>query len=252
MSPATVIDGKAREVAKELTDIGESLVSAPELSELLGVDSGDWDRFAKNWDELLLDTYMADGGTYRYRRYGQFELDPQTGELTPREHEPYRQERYYNRLNGGVDRMYEPLTDSFRDDPLLGALLVRLGQIFTSVDDTRRWLIKLHPVRITAGAEMGKPAPEGRHRDGETFVGSLIIDRLNIIGGESSTYDEDGKRLRAVTLTEPGELLLNDDQRTYHAVTPIEAIDRSAPAHRDVLVLNYSALPGRLTGKAPE
>lgn len=245
MTRNTVLDGKEHEISQQLTEVGECLVRADEFSTVLGASAADWARFGKNWDDLLLDTFMADGGTYRYRRYGQFELDPESGVLTGLPHEPYRQEKYYNRLNGGVDRVYEPLTDAFAGDPLLRDVLVRLGRVFSAVDDTRRWLIKLHPVRIIATQDMGKPAPEGRHRDGVTFVGSLLIDRLNITGGESSTYDEDGNRLRTVTLTEPGELLLNDDQRTYHAVTPIEAIDKEQPAHRDVLVLNYSALPGR-------
>ncbi|ORT56592.1 2OG-Fe dioxygenase family protein [Streptomyces sp. CB03238] len=241
-----VLNADARDVIQTLTDVGEHLVAGSTLSDILGVGPEDWARFARNWDDLCLDTFMADGGTYRSRRYGRFELDPHTGELTALPHEPYRQERYYNRLNGGVDRVYEPLTPAFAQDPLLQGLLVWLGQVFTTIDDTQRWLIKLHPVRITAGADIGKPAPEGRHRDGETFVGSLLVDRLNISGGESSTYDEAGKRMRTVTLSEPGDLLLNDDQRTYHAVTPIEAVDKDQPAHRDVLVLNYSALPGRL------
>ncbi|MEV0031517.1 2OG-Fe dioxygenase family protein [Nocardia sp. NPDC050793] len=249
MSPSlsATLDEKEREVVEQLSDVGECLVPSDELSAVLAVGDDDWARFAKNWEDLHLDTFMADGGAYRYRRYGQFELDPKTGELTALPHEPYRQERYYNQLNGGVDRVYDPLTEAFASDPLLRDLLVRLGRIFTTVDDTQRWQIKLHPVRIIAGAAIGKPAPEGKHRDGVTFVGSLLIDRLNITGGESSTYDEEGTRLRTCTLTEPGDLLLNDDQRTYHAVTPIEAIDETAPAHRDVLVLNYAALPGRLS-----
>ncbi|WP_019869687.1 2OG-Fe dioxygenase family protein [Salinispora oceanensis] len=246
MSSSTVLSVDARAIVAALSDTHECLVSAADLSRILDVDADDWARFARNWDDLEQDMFMADGGTYRHRRYGQFMLDPHSGELTALPHEPYRQELFFNRLNGGVDRIYEPLTEVFAGDRLLRNLLVALGRIFTAIDDTQRWLIKLHPVRITAGKEMGKPAPEGRHRDGVTFVGSLIIDRLNITGGESSTYNEAGERLRTVTLAERGELLLNDDQRTYHAVTPIEAIDKDQPAHRDVLVLNYSALPGRL------
>ncbi|MFF0487650.1 2OG-Fe dioxygenase family protein [Nocardia sp. NPDC003482] len=246
MPGSIVLDEKAHEIVGALTDVGECLISAETLSNLLDAGPDDWARLAANWEDLLLDTFMADGGTYRYRRYGQFELDPESGELIQLPHEPYRQEKYYNRLNGGVDRVYEPLTDAFTGDPLLRSALITLGRIFTTVDGTRRWLIKLHPVRIIAGEQMGKPAPEGRHRDGVTFVGSLLLDRLNITGGESSTYDENGNRLRTVTLEQAGELLLNDDQRTYHAVTPIEAIDKTKPAHRDVLVVNYSALPARL------
>ncbi|MFF9572323.1 2OG-Fe dioxygenase family protein [Streptomyces sp. NPDC014685] len=247
MSGNTTLSSPARTVADALSGTGEHLVSSRELSEIIGATPQDWQRFAKNWDDLEPDTFMADGGSYRYRRYGQYEYSPSTEELTLLPHEPYRQEKFFNHLNGGVDRVYEPLTDTFIQDPLLRSLLTSLGRIFTAVDDTRRWLIKLHPVRIVADDKTGHPAPEGRHRDGVTFVGSLLIDRLNITGGESTTYDEKQNLLRTVTLSEPGDLLLGDDQRTYHQVTPIEAVDRARVGHRDVLVLNYSALPGRLS-----
>jgi hypothetical protein len=243
---ATTLSSPARAVVDGLSGTGEHLVSSSDLSEIIGGTDEDWARFAKNWEDLKLDTFMADGGTYRYRRYGQYEFTPGTGELVLLPHEPYRQERFFNRLNGGVDRVYEPLTDAFTDDPLLHRLLISLGHIFTAVDDTRRRQIKLHPVRIIAGEKIGHPAPEGRHRDGVTFVGSLLIDRLNITGAESTTYDEQQNLLRTVTLAERGEMLLGNDQRTYHQVTPIEAIDPTQPAHRDVLVINYSALPGKL------
>ena len=86
-------------------------------------------------------------------------------------------------------------------------LLTSLGQIFTQVGDTQRWLIKLHPVRIIAGDDQGQPAPDGRHRDGVTFVGSLLIDRLNITGGQSSTYDHREELMMTTTLGEVGDLL---------------------------------------------
>ncbi|HZX87093.1 MAG TPA: hypothetical protein VFF19_26210, partial [Reyranella sp.] len=30
----------------------------------------DWPAFAESWDDLDVDTYMADGGRYRRRRFG--------------------------------------------------------------------------------------------------------------------------------------------------------------------------------------
>ncbi|HWM06580.1 MAG TPA: 2OG-Fe dioxygenase family protein [Actinophytocola sp.] len=243
----SVLSNEASAVVDGLTKTGEHLATAAQTSAIIGATTEDWARFGKNWEDLKLDTFMADGGTYRYRRYGQYELDPTSGELTLLPHEPYRQEKFFNKLNGGVDRVYEPVTDEFCGQPLLTNLLVSLGRIFTTIDQSQRWLIKLHPVRIVAGSDVGQPAPEGRHRDGVTFVGSLLIDRLNIDGGVSSTYDEQQNHLRTVTLAEAGDLLLGDDQRTFHQVTPIEAIDKDKPAHRDVLVLNYTALPGRLS-----
>ncbi|MGW4193875.1 2OG-Fe dioxygenase family protein [Streptomyces sp. NPDC005004] len=220
---------------------GGYLLPSAGLSRLLGVGPADWLRFGRNWDDLERDTHMADGGSYRYRRYGQYDLDPGTGELVLLPHEPYRQESDVNPLNGGVDRLFEPLTDSFTGDPMLPTLLVTLGRVFSAVDGTQRWNIKLHPYRITAGSEVGRPAPEGRHRDGVTFITSLLINRINVTGGESSVCSDDGEGLLTTTLSQPGDLLLGDDRRTLHSVTPLHPVDTTAPAHRDVLVMAYTA-----------
>ncbi|MBL1082178.1 2OG-Fe dioxygenase family protein [Streptomyces actinomycinicus] len=225
-----------------LSGPGGHLLPSAALSSLLGVGAADWARFAAHWDELTLDTCMADGGTYRYRRYGQFDLDPAAGEATLLPHAPYRQETEVNPLNGGVERVFEPLTESFVNDPLLRAVLVALGRIFSEVDGTPRWNVKLHPYRIHASADQeGQPAPEGRHRDGVTFITSLLIGRTNVSGGESGVYTDAGGHLLTTTLSEPGDLLLGDDRRTLHSVTPVRPVDPALPAHRDVLVIAYTA-----------
>ncbi|MFC9911913.1 2OG-Fe dioxygenase family protein [Streptomyces sp. NPDC059862] len=225
-----------------LSGSGGHLMPSAALSSLVGVEAADWARFAAHWDELTLDTYMADGGTYRFRRYGQFDLDADSGELTLLPHGPYRQETDVNPLNGGIERIFDPLTESFVADPLLRSVLVTLGRIFTETDGTRRWNIKLHPYRINASTEQeGQPAPEGRHRDGVTFITSLLIDRVNVVGGESGVYADTGAHLLTTTLSEPGDLLLGDDRRTLHSVTPVRPVDPGLPAHRDVLVIAYTA-----------
>ncbi|MFJ3304917.1 2OG-Fe dioxygenase family protein [Streptomyces sp. NPDC086549] len=234
----------ATDAVAALSGPGGHLMPSAALSSLIGVGAGDWDRFAAHWNDLALDTYMADGGTYRFRRYGQFDLNPDSGELTLLPHAPYRQETDVNPLNGGIERFFDPLTEPFVADPLLRSVLVALGRIFTEADDhgTRRWNIKLHPYRISASTEQeGQPAPEGRHRDGVTFITSLLIDRVNVTGGESGVYADSGARLLTTTLSEPGDLLLGDDRRTLHSVTPVRPVDPELPAHRDVLVIAYTA-----------
>ncbi|MFC4610108.1 2OG-Fe dioxygenase family protein [Streptomyces maoxianensis] len=232
----------APDAVRSLAGPGGHLMPSAALSTLAGVSAGDWARFAAHWDELTLDTYMADGGTYRYRRYGQFELDAQAGELTLLPHAPYRQESEINPLNGGIERFLDPLTDSFAGDPVLRSVLVELGRIFTAVDGTRNWNVKLHPYRINASAdEQGQPAPEGRHRDGVTFITSLMINRTNVTGGESGVYTDEGDHLLTTTLSEPGDLLLGDDRRTLHSVTPVQPADPDLAGHRDVLVIAYTA-----------
>jgi hypothetical protein len=42
-------------------------------------------------------------------------------------------------------------------------------------------------------------------------------------------------------LSKPGTLLVGDDRRTWHSVSPIRPIDIDAPAFRDVLVVTLEA-----------
>lgn len=227
----------------ELSSWGGHLQPAAEQSALIGATPEDWARFARHWDDLVVDTYMRDGGTYRLRRYGHFTLDTASGELTALPHGPYRQEKDINPLNGGFERHFEPLTPAFHDDPLTRAIVLSLGEIFSAVEGATRWDVKLHPFRIvTDSSQTGRPAPQGRHRDGSTFVTSLLVGRTNVVGGESSLYTEEGRQLLAATLSEPGDQLLVDDRKVLHDVTPVLAADPAAPAHRDVLIVDFDLL----------
>ncbi len=80
-------------------------------------------------------------------------------------------------------------------------------------------------------------------RRGVTLVSSLLVGRQNASGGESSVFDVDGRLLLTTTLSEPGALLLGDDRRTLHSVSPVRPVDRSRPAYCDVLVVTFK--PGR-------
>jgi hypothetical protein len=53
-------------------------------------------------------------------------------------------------------------------------------------------------------------------------------------------FDQDGRLLLTTTLREPGDLLLGDDRRTLHSVSPVRPVDRSRPAYRDVLVVTFT------------
>ncbi|WP_449477252.1 amino acid adenylation domain-containing protein [Streptomyces abikoensis] len=215
---------------------GHHLLTAGTLSALAGAGAEDWARFARHWDDLTADTYMRDGGTYRYRRYGHFHLDSATDTLTALPHAPYAQDLTVNPLNGGVQRHFDPLTEEFLADPLTRATVLTLGRIFSAAEGVTAWDVKLHPFRIVTGAgETGKPAPQGRHRDGSTFVTSLLVARHNVTGGESSLYTDAGEQLRAVTLSTPGEQLLVDDRRVLHDVTPVLPVDpgRGVPRRAD-------------------
>ncbi|POX91805.1 hypothetical protein C3477_04160 [Mycobacterium kansasii] len=168
--------------------------------------------------------------------------EPTVSGAPKRPDDAFAQPENSNRLNIGKDRDFEPLTDAFAEDPLLQSLMGVLARVAAALDDVAEWDVKVHPFRVqsVAGSD-GRPAPEGWHRDGVTLVSSLLIGRRNALGGQSSVCDVDGRPLLTATLDEPGTLLLGDDRRSLHDVSPIRPIDNSEPAQRDVLVITFAS-----------
>jgi hypothetical protein len=200
----------------------------------------DWDAFAASWSDLELDTHMADGGRYRRRRHAVFASGPGV-ELRRAPHQPHFQALDYNPLNGGVARWFAPVTDAAADSHAMRTILeFSRGLFMRLAPDVPGWKIEVHQFRIEArvGAA-GRPTPEGLHRDGVDYVLVLLVNRSNIASGTTSIHALDGRELGRFTLTEPLDAALVDDSRVCHGVTAVEAIDPSAPAFRDVLVVTF-------------
>jgi hypothetical protein len=227
---------------RNLRATGAHLVSAPDLSHHLGVDAGAWTRFGAHWDDLVPDGYAAELGTRRMRRYGHFGYRAADGRVERLAHGAFVQPEDSNPLYVDRDRHFEPLTEQFAADTLLGAVIGVLGGVATALADMPDWNVKVTPFRVVAtGDGAGDPTPEGMHRDGVTLVTSLLIARRNAAGGESTVTTADGAPLLTTTLADPGTLLLGDDRRTLHGVSPIRPAAAGVPAHRDVLVVTFAA-----------
>jgi hypothetical protein len=204
----------------------------------------DWAAFAASWNSLELDTYMADGGRYRKRRYAAYEAV--RGQAIARKpHQPHFQAIDYNPLNGGIARWFEPVTTDIGDGPSMTAILGFCRSLFdTLAPETPRWAIEVHQFRIEArSGEMGQPTPEGRHRDGVDYVLVLLVDRRNIASGVTTIHALDGRPLGQFTLTDPFDAALVDDTRVAHGVTAVEPLDPAGPAYRDVLVVTFKKTP---------
>jgi len=230
------------DVARQrLTTVGTYLMAPAELNAHLGVGDHVWASFGEHWEDLAPDTYAAELGTTRLRRYGHFLFTPADGTAEPVPHEAFIQPDDSNPLYVERDRYFEPLTEAFTKDPLLQRILQFMGELATALDDVEQWSAKVTPFRVLASADdAGQPSPEGPHRDGVTLVTSLLIERDNAVGGESSVFATTGHRLLAATLKQPGDLLLGDDRRTLHDVTPVRPRDPARPARRDVLVVTFA------------
>ncbi|BBY59363.1 2OG-Fe dioxygenase family protein [Mycolicibacterium sarraceniae] len=242
MTTSTTDNATISSIAAAMAQPGYLHLTATQTESLADASADDWSSFAAEWNHLVADRYMADGGTYRLRRYSSFTLDTTTGEFLQQPHSPYLQSMTVNHLNGGIERHFEPCTAAFCRNPVLRGLLPALGRAFTQAQGSHRWNIKLHPYRILATSKSaGQPAPEGRHRDGVTYITTLMISRCQITGGRSTVYTNTGSELTATTLLQRGELLLADDNTTLHSVTPILPAEGFDHGHRDVLVIAFTA-----------
>ncbi|MGH7101777.1 MAG: 2OG-Fe dioxygenase family protein [Acetobacteraceae bacterium] len=196
--------------------------------------------FAASWDDLGLDTYMADGGRYRKRRFGAFAADAGAAPIRRRPHQPHYQSRDYNTLNGGIERWFPPISEAVAAGPTMQAILATCRSLFDRMAPGRAWHIEVHQFRIEARAgAAGRPTPEGMHRDGVDYVLVLLVRRENIRSGVTSIHDLDGHTLGNFTLTEPLSAALVDDHRVLHGVTPVEPEAPARPAFRDVLVVTF-------------
>lgn len=230
-------------VADAVRRDGYAFVRAPEMRALLeAAGLRDWDGFAASWDDLGVDTYMADGGRYRRRRFACFRATPDA--IARKPHQPHYQSRDYNPLHGGIERWFEPVAEAIGAHPALGAILTTCRSLFDRLTPPElrppAWHVEVHQFRIEArSGQEGKPTPEGMHRDGVDWVLVLLVSRVNIASGETTIADLAKVPLGSFTLSDPLDSAVTDDNRVFHGVTPVTPLDPARPGHRDVLVVTF-------------
>jgi len=218
---------------------GHAVVGAAALAALCGVRLVDLLAWRPRWDDLPADRYLRDGGHYRQRRHSCFVVEGD--DVTQSPHRPHWQSVEYNALHGGIERHFEPMPAAWTAEPAWQQLLRGLAACATRLRGARPWYVEAHPFRITTAGGIGRPTPEGAHRDGVDFVAVILVAREGIKGGETRVFDADGPKGLRFTLDEPFSALLLDDHRVIHESTPIQPSDPAHEGHRDTLVLTYRA-----------
>ncbi len=223
----------------QLASAGYAVLDAPSLCCLAAVDVSRLQRWAPLWGELPPDRHLRDGGRYRRRRHGCFRVEAgRVNAVPPRAHwQPVE----YNALHGGIERWFDPLPPALADDPAWAALLVALAGVADGLRGTQPWFVEAHPFRIDTEGGIGRPTPEGAHRDGVDLVAVILVARENVKGGETRVVDARGPQGVRFTLAQPWSVLLLDDARVIHETTPIQPADPARPAWRDTLVLTLRA-----------
>ncbi|RVU46157.1 2OG-Fe dioxygenase family protein [Rubrivivax rivuli] len=235
--PLTALD----DLPAQLATAGWAVLDAPALARLCGAALPAWQAWQPLWPALPPDPHLRDGGRYRKRRHGCFRVSARSLQAEP--HRAHWQPVEYNALHGGYERWFEPLPAALQQDPAWAQLLQGLAGVADALRGAgpgpENWFVEAHPFRIDTEGGIGRPTPEGAHRDGVDLVAVLIIDRHNVKGGETRVFDARGPQGVRFTLREPFSVLLLDDERVIHETTPIQPVDASQPAWRDTLVLTY-------------
>ena len=223
----------ATQFEDRLRELGAAVIPPEGLCHWAGLRAEELQALAPFWDELPPDTYLRDGGRYRFRRHGSFVAEG--GQLRQQAHRAHWQPLDYNALHGGLERWFEPVQPALAALPAWQTLLLRLAQAADALKGPQRWFIETHQFRIDTTDGIGRPTPEGAHRDGVDLVAVFLVSRVGIKGGESRVFEADGPRGERFTLQEPWTLLLLDDERVIHETTPIQPA--AAHGHRDTLVV---------------
>jgi hypothetical protein len=221
----------------QLASAAYAVLDAASVRSTTRVDAGTESAWAAFWHDLPPDLHLKDGGRYRRRRHGCFVVEGDRVEPVP--HRAHWQPVEYNALHGGIQRWFEPLPPALVSDPAWARLLAGFARIADALRGPSRWYVEAHPFRIDCTDGIGRPTPEGAHRDGVDLVVVMLVARQGVKGGETRVFDARGPQGQRFTLTEPWSALLLDDERVVHESTPIQPLDPALPAFRDTLVLTY-------------
>ncbi len=225
-----------------LQSTGYAVLNQTNALELVNSTQKDAEAWLPSWSDLPPDAYLKDGGNYRRRRHSCFVVNGESALQT--EHRAHWQPLEYNALHGGMQRMFEPMQANVVRSPAWTTLLSKLAEVCSALKpQTTTWFVEAHQFRIDTTDGIGRPTPEGAHRDGVDFVVVILIDRHGIKGGETRVFEVNGSAGQRFTMTEPWTLLFLDDERVIHESTPIQPLDveSSASCYRDTLVLTFRA-----------
>uniref|UniRef100_UPI0040481AC9 2OG-Fe dioxygenase family protein n=1 Tax=Polynucleobacter sp. TaxID=2029855 RepID=UPI0040481AC9 len=224
-----------QELAQSLKNQGFAIVAPEDVAAIANVSLPELESLGVLWEGLPRDPYLKDGGRYRFRRHASYEITG--GICNSVAHRAHWQSLDYNALHGGIERWFEPIQDQLMSHLAWQSLLLGIVGVLNSLKPVRTWFIEAHQFRIDTTGGIGRPTPEGAHRDGVDFVAVILVDRVCIKGGETRIFDAAGPEGLRFTLEQPWTLLLMNDERMIHESTPIQPIGDHG--HRDTLILTF-------------
>ncbi|WP_291589114.1 2OG-Fe dioxygenase family protein [Comamonas sp. UBA7528] len=224
-------------VEAQIRDHGFAVLQPSDVALWLGTTLGELHQMDPDWSDLPPDAFLRDGGRYRFRRHSCFVVEQGVPRQVP--HRAHWQPVEYNALHGGMQRMFAPMSDATVALPAWHQLVEQLAALSSALFDRAPvpgpCYVEAHQFRIDTAQGIGRPTPEGAHRDGVDLVAVFLVNRAHIKGGETRVFEANGPAGQRFTLTEPWSLMLMDDARMIHESTPIQPLQDGGV--RDTLVV---------------
>jgi hypothetical protein len=236
------------QAVSRLREDGFALLHANDLAAWCQVASSEWQALGQAWQGLPPDEYLKDGGRYRRRRHSCYVVTHDQVQAVP--HRAHWQPVAYNALHGGMQRWFEPVLPQTAALPAWQGLLRGIARAADALRGPQPWYVEAHQFRIDTTDGIGRPTPEGAHRDGVDLVWVMLVQRHGIRGAESRVFQADGPAGQRFTLDEPMSVLWLDDARVVHETTPIMPEDDFG--WRDTLVLTCRAGGFQVAGTDPQ
>ena len=232
-----------QQVHSQLQAHGFAVLQPADTAAWLGCSVAQLQALQASWDDLPADAHLRDGGRYRFRRHASFEV--QGTQVQAVAHRAHWQPVEYNALHGGMERWFAPMQPAMVAQPVWQQLVRQLGvlsqQLMASqgapATGQAACFVEAHQFRISTADGIGRPTPEGAHRDGVDVVAVFLVRRHAIKGGETRVFEAHGPWGQRFTLTQPWSLLLLDDARMIHETTPIQPLHADTLGWRDTLVV---------------
>jgi hypothetical protein len=225
------------QIVQQLAGQGFACVPAAQIAAFSGKNAADLHALEASWNDLPRDGYLRDGGKYRSRRHSSYIQHCAGNTLELVKHRAHWQPTDYNALHGGIERWFEPVSPQVNTSTAWRTLMLEIGNVFCQRKAVSQWFIEAHQFRIDTAEGVGRPTPEGAHRDGVDFVAVILVQRGDVRGGESRVFEASGPNGVRFTLSAPWTTLLLDDARVIHETTPIQP--GATAGVRDTLVLTY-------------
>ncbi len=228
----------AAQLAQHLRERGYAVLAPQDMASWAGASLAQLQGLHADWDDLPPDDYLKDGGRYRRRRHSCFVVQGEG--LVQAPHRAHWQPVQYNALHGGMQRWFAPMLTATLANPAWQALVraaaaAAQAALLPLQAPPARWCVEAHQFRIDTEGGVGRPTPEGAHRDGVDLVAVFLVGREGVKGGETRIFESASPAGQRFTLDEPWSVLLLNDARMIHETTPI--LPTAEHGWRDTLVL---------------